>query len=78
MRTTTSSASISSSAIVGSPRTGVEIVSSSMRLDVARPHVGPQARAQVDRGGLAQRHDGRGEHDVVRDHDRVLALRDVV
>ena len=29
------------------------------RLDVARPHVRAQARAQVDRGGLAQRDDGR-------------------
>ena len=28
------------------------------RLDVARAHVGAQPRAQVDRGGLAQRHDG--------------------
>ncbi len=45
-------------------------------LDLARLHVGPQARAQVDRGGLAQRHDRGGEHDVVRDHDRVLALRE--
>ena len=36
--------------------------------------VGAQAGAQVDRGGLAQRHDRRAEHDVVGDHDRVLAL----
>ena len=36
--------------------------------------VGAQAGAQVDGGGLAQRHDRGAEDDVVRDHDRVLAL----
>ena len=45
-------------------------------LDLARAHVGPQARPQVDRRRLAQRHHRRREHDVVRDHDRVVALRE--
>ena len=60
----------------GSPRTGVLDGVLEQRLDLARAHVGAQPGAQVDRGGLAQRHDGGAEHDVVRDHDRVLALRE--
>jgi hypothetical protein len=44
------------------------------RLDLAGLDVRPQARSQVDPGGLLERHDGRAEHDVVGDHDRVLAL----
>ena len=43
-------------------------------LDLGGLDVGAQAGAQVDGGGLAQRHDRGAQHDVVGDHDRVLAL----
>ena len=46
-------------------------------LDLGRLDAGPQAREQVDRVGLAQRHDRAREHDRVGDHDRVLAARQV-
>ena len=57
----------------GSARTGVRMPSLEQLLDLARHHVRAQPRAEVDGRGLAQRHDRGREHDVVRDHDRVLA-----
>ena len=74
MRTTTSSESISSSEMCGSARTGMRTPRLEQLLDLGRLDVGAQAGAQVDRGGLAQRDDRGAEHDVVGDHDRVLAL----
>ena len=57
MRTTTSSPSISSSRIRGSPRVGVCDRRLEELLDVERRDAGAQARAEVDAGGLAQRDD---------------------
>ena len=76
MRTTTSSPSTSSSEMCGSAAHRRPDGLLEQRLHVARPDVGAQARAQVDGRGLAQRDDRRRQHDVVRDHDRVLALRE--
>ena len=44
------------------------------RLDVDRRDAGPQPRAQVDAGRLAQRDHRDAQHDVVGDHDLVLAV----
>ncbi|MEA2438653.1 MAG: hypothetical protein QOH76_77 [Thermoleophilaceae bacterium] len=45
-------------------------------LQLARLDVGLEASAQIDRRRLAQRHHGGRHRDVVREHDRVLALRE--
>ena len=57
----------------GSARTGVRDALVEQLLDLARHDVRAQPRAEVDGRGLAQRHDRGREHDVVRDHDRVVA-----
>ena len=76
-RTTTSSESISSSAMCGSPRIGVRMCSSSRRCTSRRLDVGraaaPGGRRRRARGAARRR---RRQHDVVGHHDRVLALRD--
>ena len=60
----------------GSPRTGVLTASSSSACRSLGLDVRPQPRAQVDRAGSRSGTTAAVEHDVVRDHDRVLALRE--